>query len=99
MTKRIEYIDAMRGFTMLLVVYSHILLFGYSDLLIRDNEILSFNRFFLTFRMPLFFLSVALFFLKRYYLESTNLLELFKEESQNTINTNSFFLHFICFPF
>lgn len=55
MTKRIEYIDAMRGFTMLLVVYSHILLFGYSDSLIRDNEILSFNRFFLTFRMPLFF--------------------------------------------
>ena len=29
-TKRIEYIDAMRGFAMILVVYSHILFFGYS---------------------------------------------------------------------
>lgn len=53
--QRIEYIDAMRGFTMLLVVYSHILLFGYADLLIREDEILSFNRFFIAFRMPLFF--------------------------------------------
>ena len=47
--KRIEYIDAMRGFTMILVVYSHIIFFGYND-----DSILSFNSFFVNFRMPLF---------------------------------------------
>ena len=29
LTKRIEYIDAMQGFTMTLVVFSHILLSSY----------------------------------------------------------------------
>ena len=48
--KRIEYIDAMRGFTMILVVYSHIIFFGYGD-----DSITSFNSFFVNFRMPLFF--------------------------------------------
>ena len=48
--KRIEYIDAMRGFTMILVVYSHIIFFGYND-----DTIPSFNSFFVNFRMPLFF--------------------------------------------
>ena len=52
-TKRLEYIDAMRGLTMLLVVYSHIMYFGYS---ISDfTEINSFNAFIGLFRMPLFF--------------------------------------------
>ena len=45
--KRIEYIDAMRGFTMILVVYSHIIFFGYND-----DTIPSFNSFFVNFRMP-----------------------------------------------
>ena len=48
--KRIEYIDAMRGFTMILVVFSHIIFFGYGD-----DSITSFNSFFVNFRMPLFF--------------------------------------------
>ena len=48
-TKRIEYIDAMRGFTMLLVVYSHISSIGYGV------HYQSFNDFFIHFRMPLFF--------------------------------------------
>lgn len=50
--KRLEFIDAMRGFTMLLVVYSHVLIFGY-----HQNEIthVSFNQALSTFRMPLFF--------------------------------------------
>ena len=42
---RIGYIDAMRGFTMILVVFSHIYLHNYTPL----------NQFFITFRMPLFF--------------------------------------------
>ena len=56
---RIEYIDAMRGFTMLLVVYSHILTFGYSGEFERlfggGGKLLSFNELFVIFRMPLFF--------------------------------------------
>lgn len=44
-SKRIGYIDALRGFTMILVVFSHIYL---------DNTSLV-NQFFINFRMPLFF--------------------------------------------
>ena len=52
-TKRLEYIDAMRGFTMLLVVYSHI---SYTGFGIQDFSVVnSFNAFFCQFRMPLFF--------------------------------------------
>lgn len=49
--KRIGYIDALRGFTMLLVVFAHVELFcfgiGYSESLI--------GSLFITFRMPMFF--------------------------------------------
>lgn len=47
--KRIEYIDAMRGFTMMLVVYSHIHQFSI------HAEGLSFNHLLILIRMPLFF--------------------------------------------
>ncbi len=57
--KRIEYIDAMRGVTMLLVVYSHILYFGYSgaykNMTIGESSFLTYNEVFTLFRMPLFF--------------------------------------------
>ena len=49
--KRIEWIDAMRGFTMLLVVYVHV---GYFSFNISD-DIFTFNRVLALFRMPLFF--------------------------------------------
>ena len=52
-SKRLEYVDAMRGFTMLLVVYSHVLYMGFR---IQNFSIVnSFNEFFCQFRMPLFF--------------------------------------------
>lgn len=44
-SKRIGYIDALRGFTMILVVFSHIYI-------PNDTTI---NQFFVLFRMPLFF--------------------------------------------
>ncbi len=47
---RISYIDALRGLTMILVVYSHIQVIGYHAIIKN-----SFNSFFLLFRMPLFF--------------------------------------------
>lgn len=49
MTKRIEYIDAMRGFTMLLVVMFHI------EWTFRGNGDYGYNEFIEVFRMPLFF--------------------------------------------
>lgn len=49
-TKRIEYIDALRGFTMILVVYHHIHVFCYGN---YDFD--TFNNVFIKFRMPLFF--------------------------------------------
>lgn len=50
--KRIEWIDAMRGFTMLLVVYAHVQYFGLG---ISIKEAFNFNHVFVLFRMPLFF--------------------------------------------
>ncbi|MBQ6050924.1 MAG: acyltransferase [Bacteroidaceae bacterium] len=47
---RIEFIDAMRGFTMLLVVFSHVLTISF-----KSNPNFSFNEIFISFRMPLFF--------------------------------------------
>lgn len=49
--KRIEYIDALRGFTMLLVVFSHVELFGFG--IEFENSVI--NSMFIRFRMPLFF--------------------------------------------
>ncbi len=49
--KRIEYIDALRGFTMLLVVFSHVELFGLG--IKSENSVI--NSLFIQFRMPLFF--------------------------------------------
>ena len=47
--QRIEYIDAMRGFTMILVVYSHVCHFCLGD------SLLGFNGTFFLFRLPCFF--------------------------------------------
>lgn len=60
-TKRIEYIDAMRGFTMLLVVYSHI---SYFCLGMNVSNVFSYNTFFTQFRMPLFFFVSGFVFFK-----------------------------------
>lgn len=60
--QRVEYIDAMRGFTMLLVIYAHVRFFGYH---INDIEVISsFNSFFLLIRMPLFFFVSGFLFYK-----------------------------------
>ena len=52
--KRIEYLDAMRGLTMILVVYSHVHLFSFHlfNYLGGGN---SYNDLFIMIRMPLFF--------------------------------------------
>ena len=50
-TKRIEHIDALRGFTMILVVFAHVELFGFFD----NSGTTIISRIFSTFRMPTFF--------------------------------------------
>lgn len=47
--KRIEYIDALRGFTMILVVFAHISLYAYHE------DVITFGRVFVQFHMALFF--------------------------------------------
>lgn len=46
---RVEYIDALRGMTMILVVYSHVALWCF------DNLNMAYNDVFMKFRMPTFF--------------------------------------------
>ena len=48
-SSRIEFIDALRGFTMILVVFSHVISFSF----MYDNSFV--NEIFISFRMPLFF--------------------------------------------
>ena len=52
--ERIRYIDALRGFTMLLVVFGHVMMttFGIGGY----NTVI--GCFFLTFRMPMFFFMI-----------------------------------------
>lgn len=49
--KRIEYIDAVRGITMLIVVFQHIRAFSFG--LYEDDSILS--MVYLSFMLPMFF--------------------------------------------
>lgn len=48
--QRIAYIDAMRGFTMILVVYAHVCYFC------MDAPLMGYNRIFYLFRLPCFFM-------------------------------------------
>lgn len=60
-TKRLEYIDAMRGFTMLLVVLAHVLMFSYHE---SEETIVTFNQAIYYFYIPLFFLISGFVFYK-----------------------------------
>lgn len=57
--ERIEYIDAMRGFTMILVIYSHVCVFCFKEYFIGFNDIL------MLLRMPCFFLISGWLFYKK----------------------------------
>ena len=48
--RRIEYVDAMRGFTMILVVFAHICHFCLGD------SLMGYNAVFILFRLPCFFM-------------------------------------------
>ncbi len=76
--KRIGYLDAMRGFTMILVVYNHVLghTFGY-------EPAFSFNDIFITFRMPLFFfLSGFLMYKSNRFSDGAGVLDFLSKKAQ-----------------
>lgn len=88
MTKRIEYIDAMRGFTMFLVVLHHIETFGYKGIYID-----SFNDIFILFRMPLFFfISGFILYKKDYDWNKINISKFLKKKFEVQIIPTIFFL-------
>lgn len=75
--QRIRYIDALRGFTMLLVIYSHLILKLQPN--VYDNTEL--NYIFIRFRMPLFF------FISGFFLYSDNYdAAIFKRRLKNRIS-------------
>lgn len=74
--KRIEYLDAMRGFTMLLVVFSHVI-----TNCLRSTPSFSFNDVFISFRMPLFFfLSGFLMYKKGFFKSIEDVLSFLKKK-------------------
>lgn len=56
--ERIQHIDAMRGFTMILVVYSHICIFCFKEYMMAFNDVL------FLLRMPCFFMISGWLFYK-----------------------------------
>ena len=56
--ERIEYIDAMRGFTMILVIYSHVCVFCFKEYFIAFNDVL------FLLRLPCFFMISGWLFFK-----------------------------------
>lgn len=69
MGKRIEFIDAMRGFAILLIIYSHILTFGFGADFVMQN--FSYDRIIVMFMLPLFFFISGMFAYKSDVLWST----------------------------
>ncbi len=97
MTKRIEYIDALRGFTMTLVVITHI--YVYCFMQGSNSEFaLSYNNFFGLFRMPLFFFISGFVFYKPDRCWNFNNLSIFiKSKFRVQIFSTSIFFLFFCF--
>lgn len=65
--KRIEYLDAMRGFTMMLVVMYHVVNFCLGGF----AESFSFNQMMGEFRMPLFFFVSGFLLYRSHYIWNT----------------------------
>ena len=101
--KRIEFIDAMRGFTMLLVVYSHIIFFSYSnsfsdDISLGGDSFLSFNALFILFRMPLFFfISGFILYKKDFIWNLTNSMLFLLKKSKVQLIPTFFFMYIYSF--
>lgn len=91
-TKRIEYIDALRGFTIILVIYAHVVFSSYGEN--RGSlESFSFNDIFLSFRMPLFFFISGFVLFKENLFETIQSVYLFlRKKAKVQILPTIFFL-------
>ncbi len=99
MTKRIEYIDALRGFTMILVVSVHIYSLCFMQGNVEEYD-LSFNNFFGLFRMPLFFFISGFVFYKYNRLWDIATLKIFfKDKIRVQLFSTFFFFLLFCFLF
>lgn len=93
--KRIGYLDALRGFTMILVVYNHVLSFSF-----QGTYGFSFNDIFITFRMPLFFfLSGFLMYKPARFKEGANVLSFLKNKFKVQLIPTLFFSVVYCLIF
>lgn len=92
-TKRIEYLDAMRGFTMFLVVLTHVPGF------VLGLDPLLYEKLFTPFRMPLFFfVSGFVFFKKDFVWNGRNSLQFLKRKlSVQIVSPLLFLLIFVIY--
>lgn len=96
-TKRIEYIDALRGFTMITVVYSHILYVSYHILYVSyhtgNSFPFSFCDIIIPFYMPLFFfISGFVFFKESLFLTLKETFQFLIKRMKHLIVPTLFFL-------
>ena len=99
-TGRIEYIDALRGFTMLLVVFGHVVTFC----LCTANQGISLNDYFTQVRMPMFFfVSGFVLYKDSVVWNSKQIISFFRKKIPvQLLSPLLFFLayiHFMGFPF
>ena len=88
-SQRIEYIDAMRGFTMLLVVMAHVSQFCLG---LHGYDGFSFNKLMTEFRMPLFFfVSGFVLFKPNYQWNFRNICDFLKKKVMVQVVTPSVF--------
>ena len=99
MKKRIEYIDALRGFTMILVVAVHVYSLCFMQGDVKEYD-LSFNNFFGLFRMPLFFfISGFVFYKSDRVWNLTNLKKFLTSKVRVQLFSTLVFFLFFCFLF
>jgi fucose 4-O-acetylase-like acetyltransferase len=90
--KRIEYLDALRGFTMILVVINHVALVDFGVNVYSDN---TFHAYLQQFRMPLFFfVSGFVFYKKDFIWNFVNSLKFIKKKIPVQIISPFIFLLF-----
>lgn len=90
--KRIGYIDALRGFTMFLVVFAHVEFFGLG---ITTTESLI-GRIFISFRMPMFFFISGFISYKKVEWDGSYYLEMLKKKAIVQIIPTLCFFYLLC---